>query len=194
MKEVRAIVLGLIVVVVAALMLAFWRRPAAEFTRIKEFRVEVKNKDGDSTRMASFRVPTNLLARVAKLAHLESIGGDIATDWGHGDIRVRDILEAADRSEPGKPAVIQKGDSKIEVAADGELLSIDVHDGWDRNVHVRIPRAIVQGLSAEHGISVSEILRRLDGLDPGDVVTIRDSNSEVTITAVPRKSRGIRIS
>ncbi|MEP6995588.1 MAG: hypothetical protein ABI968_13770 [Acidobacteriota bacterium] len=194
MKEVRAIVIGLIVVVVAAVMLAFWRRPAPEFTRIKEFRVQVKNKDGDATRMASFTVPTNLLARLAKLAHLESIGGDIATDWGRGNVTVHDLLEAADRSEPGKPGIIQKDDSKIEVADDGGLLTIDVHDGWDKNVHVKMPRAIVEGLSGEHGISVSEILRRLDGLDPGDVVTIRDSNSEVTITAVPRKHRGLTIS
>jgi hypothetical protein len=189
MKEVRAIVLGLLVVVIAALALAFWRRPAPEFTRIKEFRVEVRNKDGDSTRRATFTVPTNLIARLVKLAHLESLGGDIATDWGGGDVSVRDVLEAADRSEPGKPSLIQKGDSKIEVAADGDLLSIDVKDSWDKHVNVRMPRAILEGLSDEHGISTSEILRRLDGLDPGDVVTIRDSDSEVTITAVPRKKR-----
>jgi hypothetical protein len=189
MKEVRAIVLGLLVVVIAALALAFWRRPAAEFTRIKEFRVEVRNKDGDSNRRATFTVPTNLIARLVKLAHLESLGGDIATDWGQGDVSVRDVLEAADRSEPGKPSVIEKGDSKIEVAADGDLLSIDVKDSWDKHVHVRMPRAILDGLSDEHGISTSEILRRLDGLDPGDVVTIRDSDSEVTITAVPRKRK-----
>jgi hypothetical protein len=193
MKDVKAIVLGLLVVVVAALALASWRRPAAEFTRIKEFRVEVRNKDGDSTRRATFTIPTNLIARLVKLAHLESIGGDIAKDWGHGDIRVRDILEAADRSEPGKPTVIQKGDSKIEVAAEGELLSIDVKDSWDKHVHVRLPRSILEGLSDEHGISTSEILRRLDGLDPGDVVNIKDADNEVTITAVPRK-RGLHAS
>jgi hypothetical protein len=194
MKDIKAIVLGLLVVVVAALALAFWRRPAAEFTRIKEFRVEVRNKDGDSTRRATFTVPTNLIARLVKLGHLESIGGDIAKDWGHGDVRVRDILEAADKSEPGKPAVIQKGDSKIEVAADGEMLSIDVNDSWDKHVHVRLPRSILEGLSDERGISTSEILRRLDGLDPGDVVNIKDADNEVTITAVPRKRHGLTIS
>ena len=187
MKDVKAIVLGLLVVVVAAVAMAFWRRPAAEFTRIKEFRVEVRNKDGDSTRRATFRIPTNLIARLVKLGHLESIGGDIATDWGHGDVTVRDILEAADRSAGGKPAVIEKGDSKIEVAAEDQMLSIDVRDSWDKHVHVRLPRAILEGLSDERGISTSEILRRLDGLDPGDVVTIKDADNEVTITAVPRK-------
>jgi hypothetical protein len=194
MKDVKAIVLGLLVVVVAAIAMAFWRRPAAEFTRIKEFRVEVRNKDGDSTRRATFTIPTNLIARLVKLGHLESIGGDIATDWGHGDVRVRDILEAADRSEPGKPAVIQKGDSKIEVAAEGEHLSIDVRDSWDKHVHVRLPRSILEGLSDEHGISTSEILRRLDGLDPGDVVHIQDADNEVTITAVPKKRHGLTVS
>jgi len=36
MKEVRAVVLGLLVVVLAAIALAFWRRPAPEFKRIQE--------------------------------------------------------------------------------------------------------------------------------------------------------------
>jgi hypothetical protein len=194
MKEVRAVVLGLLVVVLAAIALAFWRRPAPEFKRIQEFRVEVRKKDGDSTRRASFTVPTTLLARLAKLAHLDSIGGDIASDWGRGDVTVRDVLDAADRSEPGKPGVIEKGDTKIEVASDGEQLAIDVHEGWDKNVHVKLPRNIIEGLSNEHGISTSEILRRLDGLEAGDVVTIRDADSEVTITAVPRKHPRLHIS
>ena len=194
MKDVKAIVLGLLVVVVAAVAMAFWRRPAAEFTRIKEFRVEVRNKDGDSTRRATFRIPTTLIARLVKLGHLESIGGDIATDWGHGDVSVRDILEAADRSADGKPGLVEKGDSKIEVAAEDQMLSIDVRDGWDKHVHIRLPRAILEGLSDERGISTSEILRRLDGLDPGDVVTIKDADNEVTITAVPRKRHHLTIS
>ena len=195
MKDVKAVVLGLLVVVVAAVAMAFWRRPAPEFTRIKEFRVEVRNKDGDSTRHATFRIPTNLLARLVKLGHLESIGGNIATDWGRGDVTVRDILEAADRSADGKqPAVIEKGDSKIEVVAEDQMLSIDVRDSWDKHVHIRLPRAILEGLSDERGISTSEILKRLDGLDPGDVVTIKDADNEVTITAVPRKRHHLTIS
>ena len=33
MKELRAVVLGVVVVLVVAMMLAFWNRPAKEFTR-----------------------------------------------------------------------------------------------------------------------------------------------------------------
>jgi hypothetical protein len=194
MKEVRAIVLGVMVVLLAALGLAWWHRPASEFTRIKEFRVEVRNKQGDSTRRLSFTIPTSLIARAAKLAHLDSIGGDIKADWGKGDVSVQDILDAAEKSAPGKPGVIEKGDSTIEVVADGDALEIDVKDGWDKHVHIRLPRGILEGLSDERTISTSEILRRLDELDPGDVVTIKDSENEVTITAVPRKGRGIHIS
>ena len=193
MREIRAIVVGLLVVVVAALAMAYWRRPAAEFTRIKEFRVEIKNRDGDATRHLTFTVPTNLLSRIAHLSHLDSIGGSVTKDWGNGDVSVQDILDAADKSAPGKPGVIEKGDSKIEVVDDSGTLSIDVKDSWDKHVHVRLPRSVIEGLSEERSISVSEILRRLDGLDPGDVVNIRDSENEVTITAVPRK-RGPTVS
>jgi hypothetical protein len=189
MKEVRAIVLGLVVVLVVAMVFAFWYRPAPEFTRIKEFHVEVKEKDGDSTRRATFTIPTSLIARLVKLAHLDSIGGDISSDWGHGDVSVGDILDAADRSEPGKPAVIEKGDAKIAVAVEGTALSIDIKDDWDKRVHVRIPRVVLEGLSGDSSISTSEILHRLDELEPGDVVVVQDDDSEVTITAVPRKKK-----
>ncbi len=186
-KEVRAVVLGLFVVVLAAIALSFWRRPAAEFTRIKGFRVEVRSKEGDATRKVSFEVPSNLLARIAKLARLEKIGGDVRAEWGKGDVTPRQILEAAEQSQPGKPGVIKKDDATIEVLADGEVLEIDVKDEWDKHVHVRVPRAIVEGLTEDGKISTSEILRKLDELGPGDVVTIQDGDSEVTITAEGRR-------
>jgi hypothetical protein len=192
-KEARAVVLGLFVVVIFAIGLAFWRRPAAEFRRIRNFRVEVKKKDGDSTRRLSFNIPANLVARIAKLAPVESIGSDMKSDWGKGEVGAREILDAAKESEPGKPGVIKKDGETIEVARDGEALVIDVKDEWDKRVHVRLPRVLLEGLSDEHTISISEILRRLDELGPGDVVVIKDGNSEVTITAQPRK-RALRIS
>ena len=192
-KEVRAVVLGLFVVVLAALALSFWRRPAAEFERIKGFRVEVRAKDGDATRKLSFDIPSNLIARIAKLAPLERIGGDVRTEWGKGEVTPRQILDAAESSEPGKPGVIKKDGSTIEVEADGEVLEIDVKDDWDKHVHVRLPRILVEALTVDGRISTSEILRKLDELGPGDVVTIKDKDSEVTITAEPRR-RGLHIS
>jgi len=195
MKELRAVVLGVVVVLVVAMMLAFWNRPAKEFTRIKEFKVEVRQRDGGETRHLSFKVPTTLISRIAKLAHLDSIGGgNLTTDWGNGDVRVQDILEAADKSEPGKPGVIEKGDSKIEVTDDKGTLAIDVKDSWDKHVHIRLPRSVIEGLSEERSISTNEILHRLDELEPGDIVTIQDKDSEVTITAVPRRNLHLHVS
>lgn len=193
-KETRAVVLGLFVVVLCAFALSFWRRPAAEFERIRGFRVEVRSKDGDATRKVAFDIPSNLVARIAKMAHLESIGGDVRAEWGKGDVTPRQILDAAEESAPGKPGVIKKDDATIEVLADGEALEIDVKDDWDKHVHLRLPRVLVEALTEDGKISTSEILRRLDELGPGDVVTIKDRDSEVTITAQPRKHRGLHIS
>jgi hypothetical protein len=193
-KEVRAVVLGLFVVVLVALAMSFWRRPAAEFSRIKGFRVQVRSHDGDGTRTVSFDVPSNLLARVAHLAPMQAIGGDIRAEWGKGDVTPREILEAAEKSEPGKPTVIKKDDATIEVLADGEALDIDVKDDWDKHVHIRLPRMVVEALTGDGRISTSEILRKLDELGPGDVVTIKDKDAEVTITAQPRRHRGLHIS
>ena len=187
-KEVRAVVLGLFVVVLAALALAFWRRPAPEFKRIKEFRVEVLEKDGDSTRRASVRVPTRLVAGLAKLIPMRDIKHNIEAEWASGDVTPRDILDAADQSKPGSPGVIKKDDATVEVMAEGQSLEIDIKDTWDKHVHVRLPRVIVEGFADDASLSIAEILRRLDELGPGDFVKFDDGDSEVTVTAVPRKS------
>jgi hypothetical protein len=193
-KEVRAVVLGLFVVVLVALALSFWRRPAAEFTRVQGFRVEIRSRDGSETKTASFDIPSNLLARIAKLAPLQSIGGDIRREWSKEDVTPRQILDAAEESAPGKPGVIKKDDATIEVVADGNRLDIDVKDEWDKHVHVRLPRIFIETLSDDGRISTSEILRRLDELGPGDVVKIQDHDTEVTITAQPHRRHGLHIS
>jgi hypothetical protein len=72
------------------------------------------------------------------------------------------------------------------------MLVIDVKDDWGKRVHIRLPRTLVEAISEDHPVSIREILRRLDELGPDDVVTIRDEDSEVTITALPR--RGLRVS
>src|SRR5512144_2440865 len=120
-KEVRAVVLGLFVVVLAALALSFWRRPAAEFRRIKGFRVEIRSREGGDTRKASFDVPSNLLARLAKLAPKE-LGVDMKREWSKEEVTPRQILDAAEQSAPGKPGLIKKDDATIEVTADGGVL------------------------------------------------------------------------
>jgi hypothetical protein len=185
MKEIRAVVLGLVVVILVALALAFWRRPAPEFARVKGFKVEVREKEGDSTRRVSFSVPSNLVARVAKFSPIRRFGGDIHTDWD-GDVTPRDLLDAAAESAPGKPGVIKKGNDTIEVMAEGTALAITIRDDWGKLVHVRVPRAIVESFSGDRQISPKEILERIDELGPGDVVVVKDGDKEVTITAEPR--------
>jgi len=186
MKEVRAVVIGLLVVVLAALALATWRHPAAEFTRIKGYRVEVREKEGDSVRKVSFSVPSNLLARVARFAPIRDIGGDLRAEWDNAEISAREILEAADRSSPGHPGVIEKDDVRIEVTAEGNALEVVSRDDWDKIVRVRVPRGLLESFAGEGNISPRDILRRLDELGPGEIVTIKDGNSEVTITAEAR--------
>ena len=186
MRELRAVVLGLFVVVIAALCLAFWRRPAPEFRHVKAFRIEVREKDGDSTKHASFTIPTNLIARLAKFAPIDEIGHEMRADWSRGDVTPKEILDAAAESAPGKPAIIKKDDYTIEVTADGPALEISIQDHWDKTVRLRLPRAIVESFSGERRISKRDILTRLDELGPGDVVVVKDRDKEVTITAQAR--------
>lgn len=186
MKEIRAVVLGLVVVVLVAAALAFWKRPAPEFARVKGFKVEIREREGDSTRRVSFSVPSNLVARVAKLSPIRRFGADLNVDWDSDDVSPREILDAAAGSAPGRPGVIQKDDKTIEVEAVGTALDIRIRDGWGKSVYVRLPRAVVESLSGEGDISPRELLQRIDELGPGDVIRVQDGDNEVTITAEPR--------
>lgn len=186
MKETRAVVLGLLVIVLVAIGIAVWRRPARELRNVRGFKVEIQKSEGGSRRHISFHVPIALVARVASLIPMGDIGRGLRSDWGDADLTARDILDAADKATPGRPGQIQRGHHRIEVSAAGAALEIVVKDDWDRTVRVRVPRALVESLSSEKRISPREILRRLDELGPGDVVVIRDRDDEVTITAEPR--------
>ena len=130
------------------------------------------------------------MAGFAKLAPMSDIKANLEAEWAKGEVTPRDILDAAAEAKPGAPGVIKKDGATIEVQAEGDTLVIDVKDEWDKHVHVRVPRILVEGLDEGRSLSTSEVLRGLDELGPpGDVVTIKDGNSEVTITAVPRKRR-----
>ena len=186
MREIRAVVIGLLVVVLVAVALAFWRRPAPEFSHVKAYHVEVKERDGDSTRRASFTIPTNLIARLARFVPIDRIGGELRVDWKRGDVTPKEILDAAAESAPGKPGVIKRDDYSIEVTADGVALEITVKDNWDKTVRIRLPRAIVESFSGSGPITTRDLLKRLDELGPGDVVVVKDRDKEVTITAQAR--------
>ena len=186
MKEIRAVVVGLFVVLLVVLAMAVWRRPAVEFSHVKGYRVEVRENDGGSTRHMSFTIPSNLVARMAKLVPLDRMGHDLRADWGRSDVTPRDILDAADASAPDKPGLIKRDDYTIEVTPDGPALDIVVKDSWDKTVKVRLPRAIVESFGGGQRITTREILRKLDELGPGDVVVVKDRDKEVTITAEAR--------
>ncbi len=186
MREIRAVVGGLLVVVLVTLALAIWRRPARELRHIRGYRVEIRKSEGDSRKRVSFSVPISLVARIASLAPVADIGGDLKADWGDGEVTAHDLLDAADRSAPGRPGVITKGRSRIEVTVEGSALEILATDDWNKSVRLRVPRALVEGFSRDGRISPREILRRLDELGPGEVVVIRDRDDQVTITAEPR--------
>jgi hypothetical protein len=185
MKEIRAVVFGLVIVMLVAAALAFWKRPAPEFAHVKGFKVEVKEREGDSTHRVTFSVPSSLVARVAKLSPIRRIGGDFRGEWD-ADVTPREILDAAAESAPGKPGVIKRGNDTIEVLAEGTALAIDIRDDWGKSVHLRVPRAIVESFSGDREITPREILKRIDELGPGDVVVVKDGDKEVTITAEPR--------
>jgi hypothetical protein len=186
MREVRAVVLGLIVVLLGAMALAFWRKPAPEFKRIKGYRVEVREREGETTRKVTFTVPSNLVARVVRLAPISRFGMDINADSDH-ELTPREILEAADKSEPGKPTVLKLHRGTVEVGREGNAVDLLFKDDWDKEIRVRVPRELVESLSGHREISPREILRRLDELGPGDVVTIRERDNEITITAEARE-------
>jgi len=186
MKETRAIVLGLLVVVLVATGIAIWRRPSRELRNVKSYRVDVQKTEGESRRRLSFSVPVSLVARIASLAPIKDFGGDFHADWGDGDVSPRDILEAARQSQPGKPGILERDGNRIEVGSEGAALNILVKDDWGKEIRVRLPRALVETVSERRNLSFRDILRRLDELGPGDVVQIRDDDSEVTITAQPR--------
>ncbi|HYK41848.1 MAG TPA: hypothetical protein VE007_05610 [Thermoanaerobaculia bacterium] len=185
MREVRAVVIGLVVVILIAMAIGRWRRPGREFHRVRGYRVEIRKTEHGSTRHVSFTVPMSLVARIATLAPVSDIGGS-RSDWNDSDIKAHDILEAARQSSPGQPGIITRDHSKLEVTSDGPTLEIVAKDDWDKVVRIRVPRALVEAFNDEARISPRDVLRKLDDMGPGDVVSIHDRDAEVTITAQAR--------
>ncbi len=186
MKEIRAVVIGLVVVVLVAMAYSCWQRPGKEFHKISGYRVEIQKTEGDSRKRVSFSIPIVTVARIASMIPMGNISTNWDSDWGSGDVTGKDILDAAAESAPGKPGVIEKDGNRIEVMADGLALEITVKDSWDKTVRVRVPRALVEGFADRRRISIGEVLKRLDELGPGDVVRVDDGDSVVTISAEPR--------
>ncbi len=184
MRELRAVVIGLLVVVVVALFLAIWRRPAREFHRVRGYRVEIEKYEGGRRKHVSFTVPVALLARAASFSAFHDLGR-MQDEWGNG-VTPRDVLDAASSASPGHPGLITRDHTRIEVAPDGPVLDIQIKDEWDKTVRLRIPRSLVESLSQDKRLSGRDVLRRLDELGPGELVEVRDGDDHVTITAEAR--------
>jgi hypothetical protein len=184
MKEARAVVIGLLVIVLVALGLALWRRPAREFHRVRGYRVQIQKSEGGRVKHVSFTVPVALLARAASFPAFHDLGR-MEGDWGDG-VTPRDILDAANSSSPGHPGVITRDHTRIEVSPEGNVLGIVIQDEWDKTVRLRIPRSLVESLSHEKRLSGRDVLRRLDELGPGELVEVHSGDDHVTITAEAR--------
>jgi hypothetical protein len=182
MRELRAVVLGLFIVLVIVLAVHFWHAPSREFRHVRGYRVEIAKTENGGRKHVSFHVPMSALARIASLVPVSDIGGT-RVDWSEGHVTAKEILDAADRSKPGEPGVITKDHNKIEVQADGAAIEIKVSDDWNKRVSVRLPRSLVQSFTADTRVTPKDILRRLDELGPGDVVVVQDRDEEVKITA-----------
>jgi hypothetical protein len=185
MKEVRAVVIGLVVVLLVALVFSRWRQPGREFHRVRGYRVEIRKHENGSNRHVSFTVPMSLVARIATLAPFTDIGGS-RSDWNEANITARDILDAARQAVPGQPGVVTRDHSRLEVTPDGATLEIVAKDDWDKVVRLRVPRTLVEAFAGDARISPRDVLRKLDDMGPGDVVSIHDRDAEVTITAQAR--------
>lgn len=194
MKETRAIVVGLVVVVVVALCWGFFRRPAPGMRRVRSFRVQIDDQRDGRRKHVSVRIPGFLVGKVSSLASHAWDEGDF-TEWdfsgdeGHVRITPRDILDAADRSQPDKPTPIpirEGGDDRLEVSREGDAVRIVVYDHGRHDVEITAPRTLVAGLSQEKALSPRELLKRIDDLGPGELVTVRSEDATIKVTAEAR--------
>lgn len=191
MKELRAIVLGVVVVALIALAWGFFRRPAPGMTRVRSFRVEIDGHENGRDKHISVRLPGFLVGKVSQLVS-HSWDNEDWRDWtfsvGGDEKRItpRDILDAAEKSSPGHPERISiRGDDEaLDVLADGAEVRVRVlHDGGHREAEIVVPKLLLSGLAQERPIAPRDILRRIDTLGPGEIVSIRSEDGSVRVVA-----------
>ena len=190
MRETRAVVTGLVVVVLVAFVWSFFRRPAAGMRRVRSFRVQIEGDHDGRRRHVSMRIPGFLVGKVSSIASGAWDEGSFS-DWdfdgenGRTRITPRDILAAAEKSEPGSPGVIAThgGDDRLEVTRDGDKIRIVVFDRMRRDVEIVAPRALIASLAQEKPLSLRDLLRKIDELGPGELVTVTSEDATVKITA-----------
>jgi hypothetical protein len=185
MKEVRAVVLGVLVLMAIALVWAFLARPGGGFHRVRGFRIEIHGRDGSHREDINLHVPGVFAGRAIRMAagHLDRESWRECLD----DQRVtpREILAAVGEARPGHPGIVERGDARIEVSPENAAIRIVVTDRFDpdRRVELLVPRSVVESLSADRRLSPDAVLREIDQLAPGDLIVVRDGDSEIRITA-----------
>jgi len=193
MKETRAVVVGLVIVVVAALMWGFFRRPVPGMHRVRSFRVQIDGDRDGRHKHVSMRIPGFLVAKVSNLASHAWEDGDF-TDWsfdgdeGRTRITPKDILDAADKSKPGSPTAIalKNGEDRLEVSREGGSIRIEVFAHARRDVQIVAPRPLVERLAQEEPLSLRQLFRRIDELGPGELVTVTSEDATIRVTAESR--------
>src|SRR5258708_2290386 len=153
MKELRAIILGVVVVVLIALVWGFLRRPAPGMTRVRSFRVEIDGHENGRDKHVSVRLPGFLVGKVSQLVS-HSWENEDWRDWTFmvdgEDRRIppRAILDAAEKSSPGHPTriAIHGGEDSLDVTADaGEVRVHVLHGGGRREAEIILPRPLLAG-------------------------------------------------
>jgi hypothetical protein len=190
MKETRAVVTGLVIVLLVALVWGFFRRSTPRMRKVHSFRVQIDGDRDGRHNHVSVRIPGFLVAKVSSLAS-HALENSEFTDWNfdgeNGRTRVtpKDILEAADKSEPDKPSIISLhgGDDRLEVSRDGANIRIVIFDRARRDVEIVAPRPFVERLAQEEPLSVRSLFRRIDDIGPGDLVTVTSEDATIKVTA-----------
>ncbi len=192
MKEIRAVVAGVAVLAILIAVWAFWRRPAPGMSRIRAFRVEIR--DTREGRMLTMRIPGFLAGEAARVAARAMREHDFrAFDFEHDGNRVtitpQEILDAADRSASGRPEILTpEGADGPRIAVSREAQAVHLHvdsaDRWDDGrADITVPRSLLEALAQEKALTGRELLARLDALGPGDLVEVRGDNGYVRVTA-----------
>ena len=193
MKETRAVVTGVVIVVLVALIWGFFRRDTPRMRKVHSFRVQIDGDHDGRRQHVSLRIPGFLVAKVSSLASHAWEDGSF-TDWNfdgeNGRTRVtpKDILDAAAKSQLGQPATIalHGGADHLEVSRDGGSIRIVVFGGARRDVEIVAPQALVERLAQEEPLSLRELFHRIDDLGPGELVTVTSEDATVKVTAEGR--------
>ncbi len=187
MKETRAIVLGLVVVVLVAFVWSFFRRPAAGMRRVRSFRVEIHGDSRGEQQNISLRIPGFFVGKAVQMA-----SGAWEREWRRSrtldfdgtTITPRQILDAADRSRSGQAVSLDTEHGHLDVRQEGTSIHLTVREG-DRHesAEITFPRVLVESLAQEEPLSPREVLARIDAMGPGDLIRVKSEDGEVRITA-----------